>query len=104
MRPASRKHRPVDSASCTSPWKNYNQSEGATLNTMRTWTCELPAADATVSADKSRAFAMKQPLLLLSGLLCDETIWADIPERLGDAAGAPGGLFCWLFFLFFLRG
>jgi pimeloyl-ACP methyl ester carboxylesterase len=29
---------------------------------------------------------MKQPLLLLSGLLCDETIWADIPERLGDAA------------------
>ena len=29
---------------------------------------------------------MKQPLLLLSGLLCDETIWADIPERLKDAA------------------
>ena len=29
---------------------------------------------------------MKQPLLLLSGLLCDETIWADIPERLRDAA------------------
>ena len=29
---------------------------------------------------------MKQPLLLLSGLLCDETIWADIPQRLGDAA------------------
>jgi pimeloyl-ACP methyl ester carboxylesterase len=29
---------------------------------------------------------MKQPLLLLSGLLCDETIWADIPERLGNAA------------------
>jgi pimeloyl-ACP methyl ester carboxylesterase len=29
---------------------------------------------------------MKQPLLLLSGLLCDETIWADIPERLGDVA------------------
>src|SRR6202162_2301349 len=29
---------------------------------------------------------MKQPLLLLSGLLCDETIWADIPERLGDRA------------------
>jgi pimeloyl-ACP methyl ester carboxylesterase len=29
---------------------------------------------------------MKQPLLLLSGLLCDETIWADIPERLGDDA------------------
>jgi pimeloyl-ACP methyl ester carboxylesterase len=29
---------------------------------------------------------MKQPLLLLSGLLCDETIWADIPRRLGDAA------------------
>jgi len=25
---------------------------------------------------------MKQPLLLLSGLLCDETIWADIPVRL----------------------
>src|SRR3981189_3594235 len=31
---------------------------------------------------------MKQPLLLLSGLLCDETIWADIPQRLGDAADA----------------
>src|SRR5260221_6555786 len=29
---------------------------------------------------------MKHPLLLLSGLLCDETIWADIPERLGDTA------------------
>jgi pimeloyl-ACP methyl ester carboxylesterase len=29
---------------------------------------------------------MKQPLLLLSGLLCDETIWADIPLRLMDAA------------------
>jgi pimeloyl-ACP methyl ester carboxylesterase len=29
---------------------------------------------------------MKHPLLLLSGLLCDETVWADIPERLGDAA------------------
>ncbi len=29
---------------------------------------------------------MKQPLLLLSGLLCDETIWADIPDRLGDSA------------------
>jgi pimeloyl-ACP methyl ester carboxylesterase len=28
---------------------------------------------------------MKHPLLLLSGLLCDETVWADIPERLGDA-------------------
>src|SRR5665213_2333631 len=30
--------------------------------------------------------AMKQPLLLLSGLLCDETIWADIPERLAEIA------------------
>jgi len=29
---------------------------------------------------------MKQPLLLLSGLLCDETIWADIPERLAEIA------------------
>jgi pimeloyl-ACP methyl ester carboxylesterase len=29
---------------------------------------------------------MKQPLLLLCGLLCDETIWADIPLRLTDAA------------------
>ncbi|HEV7612169.1 MAG TPA: alpha/beta fold hydrolase [Steroidobacteraceae bacterium] len=29
---------------------------------------------------------MKQQLLLLSGLLCDETIWADIPVRLRDAA------------------
>src|ERR1700722_5016041 len=29
---------------------------------------------------------MKQPLLLLSGLLCDETIWADIPQRLEDMA------------------
>jgi pimeloyl-ACP methyl ester carboxylesterase len=31
-------------------------------------------------------WVMKQPLLLLSGLLCDETIWADIPERLADIA------------------
>src|SRR5258706_10333796 len=30
---------------------------------------------------------MKHPLLLLSGLLCDETVWADIPGRLGDGAG-----------------
>src|ERR1700682_2439379 len=30
--------------------------------------------------------SMKQPLLLLSGLLCDETIWADIPERLRGTA------------------
>jgi pimeloyl-ACP methyl ester carboxylesterase len=29
---------------------------------------------------------MKHSLLLLSGLLCDETIWADIPDRLEDAA------------------
>jgi pimeloyl-ACP methyl ester carboxylesterase len=29
-----------------------------------------------------------QPLLLLSALLCDETVWADIPQRLGDAADA----------------
>jgi pimeloyl-ACP methyl ester carboxylesterase len=29
---------------------------------------------------------MKRPLLLLSGLLCDETIWSDIPARLRDAA------------------
>ena len=29
---------------------------------------------------------MKHPLLLLSGLLFDETVWADIPERLGDVA------------------
>lgn len=29
---------------------------------------------------------MKQPLLLLCGLLCDETVWADIPQRLADAA------------------
>lgn len=28
----------------------------------------------------------KRPLLLLSGLLCDETVWADIPERLADLA------------------
>jgi pimeloyl-ACP methyl ester carboxylesterase len=30
--------------------------------------------------------ALKQPLLLLCGLLCDDTVWADIPERLADAA------------------
>jgi pimeloyl-ACP methyl ester carboxylesterase len=30
----------------------------------------------------------KQPLLLLSGLLCDETVWSDIPERLADVAEA----------------
>jgi pimeloyl-ACP methyl ester carboxylesterase len=29
---------------------------------------------------------MRQPLLLLCGLLCDETIWADVPDRLGDIA------------------
>lgn len=29
---------------------------------------------------------MKPPLLLLSGLLCDETVWADIPARLADVA------------------
>ena len=29
---------------------------------------------------------MKPPLLLLSGLLCDSTIWSDIPDRLADAA------------------
>ncbi len=29
---------------------------------------------------------MKQPLLLLSGLLCDATVWSDIPERLADVA------------------
>jgi pimeloyl-ACP methyl ester carboxylesterase len=29
---------------------------------------------------------LKQPLLLLSGLLCDEVLWADIPQRLGDVA------------------
>jgi len=29
---------------------------------------------------------MKQPLLLLCGLLCDETVWADIPDRLAGAA------------------
>lgn len=29
---------------------------------------------------------MRQSLLLLSGLLCDETIWADIPDRIADAA------------------
>jgi len=27
-----------------------------------------------------------QPLFLLCGLLCDETIWADVPNRLGDVA------------------
>src|SRR5271156_36610 len=31
-------------------------------------------------------FPLKQPLLLLSGLLCDEVVWADIPERLEDVA------------------
>jgi pimeloyl-ACP methyl ester carboxylesterase len=29
---------------------------------------------------------MKQPLLLLCGLLSDETVWADIPQRLSEAA------------------
>lgn len=29
---------------------------------------------------------MRQPLFLLSGLLCDETVWSDIPERLADTA------------------
>jgi pimeloyl-ACP methyl ester carboxylesterase len=29
---------------------------------------------------------MKQSLLLLSGLLCDESFWTDIPQRLSDVA------------------
>jgi len=29
---------------------------------------------------------MKQPLILLCGLLCDETFWGDIPQRLGEIA------------------
>jgi pimeloyl-ACP methyl ester carboxylesterase len=29
---------------------------------------------------------LRQPLLLLCGLLCDEVVWADIPERLEDVA------------------
>jgi pimeloyl-ACP methyl ester carboxylesterase len=29
---------------------------------------------------------LRQPLLLLSGLLCDEVVWADIPARLQDVA------------------
>jgi pimeloyl-ACP methyl ester carboxylesterase len=29
---------------------------------------------------------MKQPLILLSGLLCDESIWSDIPQRLAAVA------------------
>lgn len=37
-------------------------------------------------AYESRASPLKQPLLLLSGLLCDETVWADIPQRLSDIA------------------
>ena len=32
------------------------------------------------------AMIMKQTLLLLSGLLCDETFWTDIPERLAAVA------------------
>jgi pimeloyl-ACP methyl ester carboxylesterase len=32
------------------------------------------------------AAIMKQPLMLLSGLLCDETIWSDIPQRLAAVA------------------
>ena len=29
---------------------------------------------------------MRQPLFLLSGLLCDETVWSDIPQRLSETA------------------
>jgi pimeloyl-ACP methyl ester carboxylesterase len=29
-----------------------------------------------------------QPIFLLCGLLCDETIWADVPSRLGSVANA----------------
>jgi pimeloyl-ACP methyl ester carboxylesterase len=39
-----------------------------------------------VVAGKSRAHSLKNSLLLLSGLLCDETVWADIPLRLEDVA------------------
>jgi pimeloyl-ACP methyl ester carboxylesterase len=31
-------------------------------------------------------FPVKRPLLLLCGLLCDETVWADIPARLAGSA------------------
>ena len=44
--------------------------------------------DATVVADKSRAPPLKQPLLLLCGLLCDETVLGRYPERLQDIAEA----------------
>ncbi|MEP6546044.1 MAG: alpha/beta fold hydrolase [Gammaproteobacteria bacterium] len=37
---------------------------------------------------ESPTISPKQPLLLLSGLLCDETVWSDIPERLADVAEA----------------
>ncbi len=48
---------------------------------------ETTVRDATLSGmTKSPAIAFKQPLLLLSGLLCDETVWADIPARLADVA------------------
>ncbi len=35
---------------------------------------------------ESLTISPRQPLLLLSGLLCDETVWSDIPERLADVA------------------
>lgn len=54
------------------PYSSIDISGQNTLRANR-WT------DATVAP-------MKQPLLLLSGLLCDETVWADIPERLSDSA------------------
>ena len=43
---------------------------------------------AEAPTNSSRQPLLRQPLLLLSGLLCDETLWSDIPERLADVAEA----------------
>ncbi len=37
-------------------------------------------------AQSSTISPARRPLLLLSGLLCDETVWSDIPQRLADVA------------------
>jgi pimeloyl-ACP methyl ester carboxylesterase len=49
---------------------------------------ELMPTDATLSTmgEPVKVSSRKQPLLLLSGLLCDDTVWGDIPERLADVS------------------
>jgi pimeloyl-ACP methyl ester carboxylesterase len=45
--------------------------------------CDFSDATARICATLDN---MKQPLMLLCGLLCDKTIWGDIPQRLSAVA------------------